>query len=854
MTRLVFFFGVLVTVAITTTTTTVTNAQSTTSRLWGQAGQAWDDSSGNGLLRDFTNVGYRNGNAPLPEWPVGVNVLDFGAVPDDDGDDSQAFIKALEACPENTAVLVPVGKYIIRQQIRLERDYVVLRGADMYQTILYFPQYLGEIYPAVYYDDYHGFKGGFWHVEGPGTHRSIENLTFEFRPQTKMGFWEFRGANAIKYRLGIVDSWIRNIHFRNTDFGIELGRGVERMTMINLYFDHFIGRPSLVNSADYTRTVGYLGIGMGGMYQCLVHNVEFTGEVFHDFDIIQAPSYNVVSNVTGPSIGLENHSMGAHHNLYTDVHCGKGAGAQGLRPDGGMHNETYWGIMRNDRDWPPHPDGDFRRATVGMDLVFVGYAVDYPSTQSDTFYYENIDPLDLEPRNIYAAQMEYFGKAMPLELPSSRPVSPELTGDVRYLNPTDDVQPGRDPTSGSISFDGYLKFDLRNLQDLDAIHHARLQLSIASRKSTSFTMSVSSVADDTWTQDTITRDNAPQVGSVLDSVFLDDVVINKWWTLDVTSFVQQEWESGDKIVSLYIGNDVPGSFLGSFHSRENGNAPLLIIERVPSAVPGAPVAPTGMQTTSENGHILLDWDDSTEADFAYYNVYRTPAPNADHPIAQGLTMSEFTDISAESDRHLSEMPSDTLFFYTVTAVDNHGYESVRSREFVGNTLDPENRHPEFTSGEYSLLDAAAYEMYSGSIVDTAVDPEGDQLYFFKVSGPAWLNVAYNGTLIGTPQPKDGGIYQVKIQVNALGGRDHAIFNLKVVVSPDDIEDYQPAEAPTNEPIDTTDPLFTDFPNDQGGSTAMSDQDQRLESSSAPVRSHVLTMYLLLVHRAAWRMM
>ena len=160
-----------------------------TSQLWGTNGELWDPV--NGRLKDFTDVGYKNGNVSLPDaiaWPNMVNVVDFGAIPNDDTDDSQAFLDAIAACPANSAVFVPKGKYIILQQIRVNRDYFVLRGEDMYETILYFPKNLGEIYPAAYYDTSYGYKGGFFHVDG-GTHRSIENLTFEFREQTKMGFW-----------------------------------------------------------------------------------------------------------------------------------------------------------------------------------------------------------------------------------------------------------------------------------------------------------------------------------------------------------------------------------------------------------------------------------------------------------------------------------------------------------------------------------------------------------------------------------------------------------------------------------------------------------------------------------------
>ena len=102
------------------------------SKLWGEKGELWEQQKGR--LKDFTNVGYKKGDVPIPDWPVGVKVTDFGAVPNDKNDDSKAFIDAIDACPDNHAVLVPRGRYIITQQIKPQRDHFVLRGEDMYES------------------------------------------------------------------------------------------------------------------------------------------------------------------------------------------------------------------------------------------------------------------------------------------------------------------------------------------------------------------------------------------------------------------------------------------------------------------------------------------------------------------------------------------------------------------------------------------------------------------------------------------------------------------------------------------------------------------------------------------------
>jgi len=79
------------------------------SELWGQMGEKWDPA--NSILRNFTQVGYKGGgNQTIPDWPVGVKVTDFGAVPDDGIDDSQAFMDAIAASPASSFAVLPLAR------------------------------------------------------------------------------------------------------------------------------------------------------------------------------------------------------------------------------------------------------------------------------------------------------------------------------------------------------------------------------------------------------------------------------------------------------------------------------------------------------------------------------------------------------------------------------------------------------------------------------------------------------------------------------------------------------------------------------------------------------------------------
>ncbi len=64
--------------------------------------------------------------------------------------------------------------------------------------------------------------------------------------------------------------------------------------------------------------------------------------------------------------------------------------------------------------------------------------------------------------------------------------------------------------------------------------------------------------------------------------------------------------------------------------------------------------------------------------------------------------------------------------------------------------------PLFPSNPFTQASAMATAPYSASLATNAVTPADDVLTFAKVSGPAWLNVATDGTLSGTPGVTDIG--------------------------------------------------------------------------------------------------
>lgn len=640
------------------------------SKLWGKNGEKWEPETSR--LRDFTNVGYKKGEVPIPDWPVGVKVTDYGAVPDDMKDDSQAFLDAIAACPEKHAVLVPKGRYHILQQIRLSRDHFVLRGEDMYETVLFFPKNLIEIYPGVDYDK--SYQTAFIHAE-KGTGCSIENLSFEFREQMKRGHWEFRGADAIFYGKKVQDSWIRNLYIKNVDHGIDVHG--QRISVLNIIFDHFIGRPDTIGTSGITRWVGHVGIGFTSRHS-LYHNIEFKGRYFHDFDIINVPSHNVVSSVKGTNMALHHHGQGANHNLYTDVDMGLGTRSLGaLTDDRRQKAETHWGLY-GDTLFDPEKFLSARNS----DHVFVGIHADIETQITDTFWYEDIAPEKLHPGNIYLAQMEKAGKPLPERPPPRPPVA--ANKDVVRLNPVDGELP-------------YLKFDLRDLP-LQSVERARLRVNVIRAVNPPFSYSAMPVEDDSWGGEASESQSEPAVGPELDSVEIREDVSNKWLEFEVTSFVAAQM-AADQMVSFKIDKSETGTYNGYLAGPDRGNAPLLIIERTQSPVPGPPSAPTGLTTTGKKGHIVLDWNDNPESDVLYYNVYRNPTHKGkkaySYPIAEGLVYSEFTDVTYTENRSNCDLPAGVPFRYFVSAVDKHFNESEKSTEVEGAVLGKEKELPSY---------------------------------------------------------------------------------------------------------------------------------------------------------------
>lgn len=92
--------------------------------------------------------------------------------------------------------------------------------------------------------------------------------------------------------------------------------------------------------------------------------------------------------------------------------------------------------------------------------------------------------------------------------------------------------------------------------------------------------------------------------------------------------------------------------------------------------------------------------------------------------------------------------------------------------------------PSFTVNPFTLPGIMAGQGYSGTIATNATDLNGDTITFAKTSGPAWLNVASNGGLSGTPLSGDVGLNSFAVRASDPGGLfGNATMSLTVSAAP-----------------------------------------------------------------------
>lgn len=95
-----------------------------------------------------------------------------------------------------------------------------------------------------------------------------------------------------------------------------------------------------------------------------------------------------------------------------------------------------------------------------------------------------------------------------------------------------------------------------------------------------------------------------------------------------------------------------------------------------------------------------------------------------------------------------------------------------------------NRPPIFAGNPLMAADAHAGQAYSATLANNASEPNGDTITFSKISGPAWLSVAGNGSLSGTPLSGSAGTNAFLVRAADPSGLfSTTTMNVAVVAAP-----------------------------------------------------------------------
>jgi uncharacterized repeat protein (TIGR02543 family) len=117
--------------------------------------------------------------------------------------------------------------------------------------------------------------------------------------------------------------------------------------------------------------------------------------------------------------------------------------------------------------------------------------------------------------------------------------------------------------------------------------------------------------------------------------------------------------------------------------------------------------------------------------------------------------------------------------YTLRLAANDGVNNVFDETTI--TVNPPNTTPAWTANPVNEANANEDAAYTATLADNATDANSDPLTFAKVSGPAWLSVAADGSLTGTPSNSEVGSNSFTVSVSdGIAPTVEATLNITVI--------------------------------------------------------------------------
>ncbi len=226
------------------------------------------------------------------------------------------------------------------------------------------------------------------------TESGVEALGFEFPLTPYKGHFTELGYNAVALRK-VAHCWVRDVRVLNADSGIHMSGVFNTIDKIVIESK----RP-----VDRQNCTGHHGLSLSGGDNLIVH-FDIRTRFIHDITVSGFCSGNVAANGRGIDLSLDHHRYAPNENLFTDLDAGAGkrlwkcGGGAKLGKHCGARG-TFWNI----RSASPlrYPPLGFGPPTMNL----VGLATDQRSTTSpDGVWFEAIPPAQLQPPNLYEAQL-----------------------------------------------------------------------------------------------------------------------------------------------------------------------------------------------------------------------------------------------------------------------------------------------------------------------------------------------------------------------------------------------------------------------------------------------------------------
>ena len=386
-------------------------------QVWGNNGDLWNPADE--TLLDFSYAGYHQGENDFPAWEVGANVRDFGAVGDGVTDDTQAFLDAIEACPDNRVVYIPNGTYKLMDWLGVDemigtwvkpnpKSRFAFRGEDRDQTVILLGVGLQDIHPWTRPDGtpQWSWHGGFlWFQDSEEV--GVENLTIKGSGTQYEGHWSERGYNGVFFK-NVEDAWVREVTFINVDSGI-IANNSRYITVEDVLFESTPEWPSTSPVGGNFGMSGHHAILFGtGSSWSLADKVVFTNRFHHELTLSSGAHHNVFSDVAGPNLHFDFHTPedNLYNNLFTEIDAGEGSLIWRNNFYGATTGSVLWNIKGENlslpvgNSWTEHPV-----LVEDLETLLVGWPIDLPDLQVvGRPWFEDIAPEAIDPQNIYRAQ------------------------------------------------------------------------------------------------------------------------------------------------------------------------------------------------------------------------------------------------------------------------------------------------------------------------------------------------------------------------------------------------------------------------------------------------------------------